>query len=340
MSLTPRIDRLENNKIINGNFDIWQRNTSVTINTVSGSGYVADRVAYQFGPGGGTTKNFSISRSTDAPSFADTNFSSAYSYKSEMLTGHAMAAAGDYVVPFQYRMEGLDFATIHKKTITLSFNIKASITGEYSVALENAPGDRGYLTTITVNSANTWEKKSLTIELDQVGTWNLDNTIGIQIAIGACTGTTYQSSTLDVWNSAHVFMASTAVNWCATTNATMQISQFMINEGEATGSFSRAGRNIAEELVMCQRYYEKSMNLNDFTLTGSSPGRAIGISRPDGNVFDYIYFQVRKRVFASMIAQGGATVSFTGHNENGIGIGGLIGGSSSWAIDWTADAEL
>ena len=41
-----------------------------------------------------------------------------------------------------------------------------------------------------------------------------------------------------------------------------------------------------------------------------------------------------------MIAQGGATVSFTGHNENGIGIGGLIGGSSSWAIDWTADAEL
>jgi len=34
------------------------------------------------------------------------------------------------------------------------------------------------------------------------------------------------------------------------------LSQVMLNEGEVAGSFSRAGRTIAEELALCQRYYE------------------------------------------------------------------------------------
>ena len=58
MSLTPRLDRLDKNYIINGNFDFWQRGTSTSTSGV----YLADRFRTSLSGG-----SYVVSRSTDVP---------------------------------------------------------------------------------------------------------------------------------------------------------------------------------------------------------------------------------------------------------------------------------
>ena len=68
-----------------------------------------------------------------------------------------------------YRMEGVDsqvfnYGTANAKTVTLSFWIKCSKAGNFQVNFENEQNpDAGYQTQQTINSANTWEKKVVTI---------------------------------------------------------------------------------------------------------------------------------------------------------------------------------
>jgi hypothetical protein len=249
------------NIIINGNLDYWQRviGATTTINTAAPStNYTADR----FGNSGAgpTNKNYSIVRSTDVPSLAQSGNQSAYSYLYTQLTGISMAAA-DYIAPIQYRVEGFDYAKIHGKKATFGFWFKASIAGTYSFALQNGTFDRNYMTTFTHNSADTWEFKSITVQMDTSGTWALDNTMGLGIVIGGCGGSTLQTANVNGWQSGSYIQATGSTNWMATTNANIRIAQFSLVEGSLglgpTG-FMRAGETIQDELAMCQRYYAKS----------------------------------------------------------------------------------
>jgi len=153
------------NLIINGAMQVWQRGTGSTA-VGSTNTYHADRwLAREDSDGSLTTE-----QSTDAPA----NFK--YSNKVTVTSADTSIGAAQKCY-FSQRVEGtvfdsLGFGTSAAKTTTLSFYVKSSLTGTFSGSLTNDNNNRSYPYEYTINSANTWERKSVTFPGDTTGTWD------------------------------------------------------------------------------------------------------------------------------------------------------------------------
>lgn len=100
-SLTPRLDRLDKNLIINGNFDYWQRGTSFSSAVYTADRFIANLVSGTIG----------VIRSTDVP-----NENSLFSLK---LTGTSATNA-----QIQQRIESVYSRRVAGKKVTLSVFVK------------------------------------------------------------------------------------------------------------------------------------------------------------------------------------------------------------------------
>jgi len=183
-NLTPRLDRIEPNYVINGAMDFWQRVVGGTTSlTTSNAAYTADRM--RTSNQGATAKTIAVSRSTDLPSISVSGFTPIYSHQTEVTVAAAsLSDAGDLVAPVMYRMEGSDYANLHGKFVTVGFWFKASVAGTYSLALNGAAFTRTYVTTFSV-LASAWTYISKMIELESVGAYLFNNGIGLEVTIGA-----------------------------------------------------------------------------------------------------------------------------------------------------------
>jgi hypothetical protein len=294
---TPRLDSLERNLIINGNMDFWQRGTSFS----SVNGFTADRWNVSV-----TGYTVTASRSTDVPTLAQSSFQSQYSLLATNGTG-AAPTAGQFWTN-RYSVEGFDYQQIHGKKVRLQFWIKSSVAGTYSVALRNNAADRNYVTTFTISSASTWEKKTIDIQMDTAGTWVFDNGEGLRLFITNTVGSTFSTSTLNTWQAGNFIGATGQTQLGATTGATFQLAQVMLipqdlsTAGATTVDlpFQRAARSIGHELQMCQRYYETSYEsgtaLGTATITGSivwNPSAVAAVL--------YVPFKATKRTSPTMV---------------------------------------
>ena len=263
--LTPRIDKLENNHLINGAFDFWQRGTSFTLGpAVNSDIYYADR--WKATVQSVTNTTLTMTRSTDVPTASTTN----PTYSSlATVTVAGTQNTSSYILPFWQRIEGTFFKNLHKNTMTVQFWIKASIAGTYPIALRNGANTRSFATTFAVASPNTWTFVSKVIQLDLAGTWTTDNTIGIEIFIASSVGSGFTVSSNDTWQNGNFFNAVGTTNWFIT-GATVQIAEVAIYKGDlgnssssgaASTAFKLAGRTYQGELILCERYWRKYQHL-------------------------------------------------------------------------------
>lgn len=235
------------NRIINGDMRIDQRAvTSVSSGTEN---YTLDRwvVANYF-----LSNPISVAQSSDAPA----------GFTKSLLvtngTGEALSAA-DYGVVRQ-KIEGYNFAemawgTASAKAITISFWVKSSVVGNYTVGLINGALNRANRTVFTINSANTWEQKTVTFAGDTSGTWATDNSIGLYLDFLFVAGSN-QYATADTWTSNTLEGVSGAsATWVTSTNATFYITGVQLEAGSVATPFEH--RQYGQELALCQRYYEK-----------------------------------------------------------------------------------
>lgn len=321
-SLTPRLDRLDKNYIINGNFDFWQRGTLLVVGpAVAGGNYLPDRGRVDFASS--TNSTIQAERSTDVP-----NIYSKYSHK-VTLTSVGTLNANSYLLPYHQQIEGTIFSGINKKSVTVSFYIKCSVTGTFNFVVKKHDNSRTYVTTFSINSANTWEKKVINLDLDQVGTYNTDNTLALKFQVATYSGSTYQTSTLNTWQNGDFLAATGSTNWF-TTGATMNISQVQLIEGtHSDPEFSTAGRNYAEELRLCQRYYTKSYNLDEFpgaiTTKGVLTANMAPVNAPTANHCTF-YYPVRMRANPAITLYNPSTGATGTWRDNG---GGDIAVSST-----------
>jgi hypothetical protein len=164
-----------------------------------------------------------------------------------------------------YRMEGNDFVdsnvgTADAKTVTLSFWVKSSKTGVHCLNMADYTGGaptRGYIVEYSVSSANTWEFKTITVDLDTGGTWTLDNTNGFRLRWILAAGADWQG-TADQWNSSAAaadVATSNQVNVLDTISNVFKLKDVKLEYGSVASPF--VSRPIAEELRMCQRFYER-----------------------------------------------------------------------------------
>ena len=236
------------NRIINGAMVIDQRNAGAAITTTDT--YCLDRWYTQNSVTAGTVTTQQVA---DAP----TGF---YNSAKKTFASVTLNSTSGYA-NFQQAIETnntLDFAygTASAQTITVSFWVKSSVTGAHSFCLQNYNATRrSYLSSYTINSANTWEQKSITIVGDTsfiIGTSTLNNT-GLQVRFSQGGGTQYASATANAWQSADVFFLTGCVTPATTNGATWQVTGVQLEKGSTATSFDY--RPYGTELALCQRYY-------------------------------------------------------------------------------------
>jgi hypothetical protein len=152
----------------------------------------------------------------------------------------------------------LDFGKATAKTVTLSFWVRSSLTGTFGGSLTNNASNRSYPFSYTINAANTWEQKSITIAGDTTGTWvGATNGVGLYVYFNLGSGSTY-SGTAGAWAGSLLTAPTGATSVVGTNGATFYITGVQLEVGSTATPFER--RLYNQELANCQRYYYRLVN--------------------------------------------------------------------------------
>jgi hypothetical protein len=239
------------NYFINGNLEIWQRGTSFA--AFGGGNYCADRIRSS----GTGSYAITASQSTDVPSNSLYNFLN-YSLKIDCTTAEAAVAASEYAM-IDHRIEGINVANLKNRPCILSFWVKSTKTGTMGVSIYNTP-TWGYLTTITINQASTWERKIVKFYIDtSSGTWNFDNSVAIDLRFCLMCGSNFQSSSTEQWNAGNYLSNASQTNFLDSTANDIYFAGFQLIEGGH--DLVCKPLSMEAQVEQCQRYYEKSYNL-------------------------------------------------------------------------------
>ena len=232
------------NRIINGDMRIDQRNSGAS---VSGDGSFAVDRFNSFK----NTGSYTGQRSTDAPS----GFQYSYLYTNTSAT--STSYAGIMQIVEGYTVADFGFGASGAATVSLSFWVKSSLTGTFGVSLRNNASDRSYVASYTINSANTWEQKVVTINGDTAGTWVKDNGAGIRVwwDLGVGSG---NSTTAGSWQAGNYFGLTGGTKLTNTSGATFYITGVQLEKGSVATPFEY--RPYGQELALCQRYYNAMAN--------------------------------------------------------------------------------
>lgn len=280
------------NRVINGTMMVDQRYVGAS-NTVNAGAYYIDRWLCSQSTDGTLT----VQQVADAPTglynsmkftvgTADTSIgASQYSYFRQALEGYNVADFG--------------WGTSAAQTVTLSFWVKSSVTGLFSGNLASSNHDRCSCFTYTINQANTWEYKTVTITGDTTGTWYKNNAIGAYLHFCLTTGSTYQQSVTNTFQAGTYLGYTGTTNLFATSGNTFNITGVQLEKGSTASSFEY--RSFGTELALCQRYFYKSYNYYDVPGSVSQEETAIyGYSAGGTHVFGSISFPAEMRTRPSI----------------------------------------
>lgn len=300
------------NRIINGAMVIDQRYVG-SANTVGGASYVLDR----WMGSNATDGTITIQQVADAPTgfynsmkftvgTADTSIGSTqYCYFRQPIEG--------------YNLLDLDFGLSTAKTVTLSFWVKSSVNGLFSGNLASTNHDRCSCFTYTINQANTWEYKTVTITGDTTGTWNKTNGIGAYLHFCLATGTTYQQSVTNTFQAGTYLGYTGTTNLLATSGNTFQITGVQFEKGSTASSFEY--RPYGTEKLLCMRYFEKTYQ-DDEAPNRVNPNTAnalTGVATSTTNIATHWKFSVPKRT--------SPTIQYYSWNGTGAGKWANLGNS-------------
>jgi hypothetical protein len=161
------------------------------------------------------------------------------------------------------RIEGLNISdlnwgTADASTVTLSFWVRSSITGNFPVFLQNSAYAVYYASLYNIPTANTWTKISITITGPTTGTWLTTNGIGIDVNWGFGAGSGLRTvGTTGAWTSnptagVVLFNITGATQLIGTSGATFYITGVQLEKGSTATSFDY--RPYSTELALCERY--------------------------------------------------------------------------------------
>ena len=242
---------LQPNLIINSDMTVAQRGTSAV--TADGS-YAVDRFEAQHSSDGA----FSAQQSSVVPSGADFK----NSLKVQTTTADSSLAATQFLYMRQI-IEGQNITHLLlgsslAKKITLSFWVRSSLTGTFGGSFWNDGFNRSHPYTYTINAADTWEKKTITITGDTSGTWLTTNGRGLNVAWGLGVGSTY-SGTAGAWAGSGLISATGATSLLGTLNATWYVTGVTLTVGD-TAPVTHPYESYSDNLSRCKRYFQKNDN--------------------------------------------------------------------------------
>ena len=237
------------NKVINGAMMVHQRGDA------SATGSAAYLACDRFKTNNGCGAQVAVTKSSDSPD----EFGN--STKWDCTTADSSIAASDFFL-IQHRMEGQnlqDFAigTSSAKLFALSFYIKATKTGVYTVELEDVDNSRHCSKTITVSDTN-WNRYKIIYPADTTGAFANDNAFSLSINFWLVAGSNYNSGTLQssAWGTGTTTRASSSnVNAMDSTSNDFFLTGVQLEVGGTVTDFEH--RSFGDELARCQRYFYK-----------------------------------------------------------------------------------
>ena len=236
------------NILMNGAQVISQRGTSALTASASSDTFITDR----FRISNYSDATFTGQQVSDAP----TDFG--YSCKVTTTVTDTSLAAGQYqrfITAIEgYNMKFLNYGTSNAKTCTLTFHVKSSLTGQFYVFGFNSAANRSIVVGYTIDAANTWEKKTLTIAGDTSGTWLTTNGTGMYFGWSLGSGTNFHTTTTDAFQAGFKMAKSDQVNVAGTSSATWQITGVQLEVGTEATSFEH--RSFGDELLLCKDIFK------------------------------------------------------------------------------------
>ena len=255
------------NRIINGDFKIWQRGTSFSL--TGNRSYTADRMV-------------ASSQYTDGTiSVAKSTMNNKPSYKVSITTPPTSISGTDQIIePLRYTFEGqhlYDIVTNSTASVTISFLFRSNVTGVFSVALRNATyyGQTGsgdatqidtYVTSFTYNDANAIQYVTVTIPMKTTWTYDPvnDYKYGFDLFL-CCVSEWYKADAgqenswvLTNANNTNPLCVSNYTNWSTTANNYVEFAELQLEYGVEATAFEYIPYEL--QLMRCQRYYCKSYN--------------------------------------------------------------------------------
>ena len=309
------------NLIINGAMQVWQRGTSV--DSIATGGYQCDRwrIAHA-----GLDGNVDIDQDTSVP----TGQGFPYSMKVSMDASESSLDAGDQVnVTHRFEAQNLQhlgFGTSSAKSLVVSFWVKSSVAGTYSLEWQTQDSPLRMIgRTYTINSANTWEYKTLTIPGDPSATINNDNGGGLDLRWWIDAGTDWYGGTFATnWeNRIKANRVNNTTGWLESTSPTWHITGVQMETGTAATDFEH--RSFGEELALCQRYF---IRVPEIDASSAYAFLATGMAT-DVNAVDIpIPFPVTMRANPTLVTSGSIRV-YNGGTVNPASAITLYSGSTS-----------
>jgi hypothetical protein len=299
------------NRIINGAMVIDQRNAGASVTPAGGAAtYTLDRWRFDVSQ----SSKLTTQQSTTAPvGFANSMLvtsSSAYSVTSTDYFYVCQAIEGN-------NFYDLGWGIANAKTITISFWVQSSLTGTFGGALRNAANNRAYPFSYTISSANTWQQISVTVAGDTTGTWvGATNANAMTINWSFGMGSNFVASA-GAWTTGNIASATGATSLVGTNGATFYITGVQLEVGSSATGFEY--RQYGQELVLCQRYYEKSYNIGDVPGTATDAGRLFqrGTSQSGSLAGSSIAIKVQKRANPTVTFYTGTTSGSWSYGRSG-----------------------
>jgi hypothetical protein len=257
------------NRIINGDMRIDQRNAGASVTPGNGT-YTLDRWQAFVSQASKITVQQNAGSVTPPAGFTN------YLGVTVGASANVTVGSSDYFFIQQaiegYNVADLGLGAAGAATITFSFWVRSSVTGTFGGVLYNGGGSRSYPYSYVINSANTWEQKTVTVVGDTTGTWQKTTSAGLQLTFSLGTGSTY-NGTAGSWAGANYYGTTGAVTPITTNSATFYITGVQLEAGSVASPFER--RDYGRELAMCQRYYQKqniSIGEQYADFSGNIPG--------------------------------------------------------------------
>jgi hypothetical protein len=329
MSTAIRLDRLDKNYLINGGLDFFQRGgASGAVNLSTTPTYVAaDRFKMSYTGTVTGTPNTQRVTSTLNPS------KSKYAVQ---LTGQRNASTLTFTM--EQRIEGIEAR-------------EPAYVGSASFSLWVFTPISGCSVRLTLNAPTVEDNYTSVTQLSQ------------QTSATTITASTWTKITFN-----NLTIPSTASNGLAVvvdlqipsgTDGSAQnhlMTQLMLNAGSSASDFARSGRNFTQEYSFCQRYFEKSYDVDTSPGTATTAGvHFFDVTANSINNADIaVWYAVPKRVAGTITAYDAAgnvnkITNSTGNNQSTFtfttpGTRRLVlsvqAATSFAEFHWTADAEL
>jgi hypothetical protein len=293
-----------------------------------------------------------------------------------VATAQPSLGAGDSLTVGQliegYRIARLAWGTANAQPITIGFWSAHNRPGLYSGSIRNFNATRSYAFTYTHNAANIAQYNTITIPGDTGGTWKADNTAGLVLMFAVASGATTITAA-GSWVAGNFTGATGQVNGVAATSDFFTLTGVVVLPGIEAPSAARSPfimRPFDQELLTCQRYYEKSYDYATALATATMNGaiaylqKAASATATAGNAAGF-RFRYPKRAAPSVsiystLGVGGAMsyspagavwvsigVATTGIGETGVqgvytsgGAGMTLGAPIETAFHYIADARL